>query len=192
MSDTYAIDLSLRTTEDSDEAVSAPLKNAKKAMGMVPNMYAAMANLPALLATYNFGYDKFRNENIFSSVEQEVILLTVSRANECHYCVAAHSTLADTMSGVPTQATDAIRSDDAIEDGKLAALSKFTRVMSETRGNPSPKDAKAFLDAGYTDTHILGIVLAISVKVISNYSNHLFHTEVDEAFAARKWNAPTP
>ncbi|NCP17541.1 MAG: carboxymuconolactone decarboxylase family protein [Erythrobacter sp.] len=190
MSDTYQIGLSLRTVEDSDEAVSTPLKQAQKSMGMVPNMYAAMANLPALLATYSFGYDKFRSESGFSTVEQDVILLTVSRANECHYCVAAHSTLAD-MSGVPKDATDAIRDESTITDPKLKALSDFTRVMVETRGNPSSHDALAFLDAGYSDAHILGIVLAISVKVISNYSNHLFHTEVDDAFAGRNWDAPT-
>ncbi|VXC95866.1 carboxymuconolactone decarboxylase family protein [Sphingomonas sp. AX6] len=190
MSDTYQIELALRTPDDTDEAVSAPLKQAQKTMGMVPNMYAGMANLPALLATYSFGYDKFRKEAGFSSVEQEVILLTVSRANECHYCVAAHSTLADTMSGVPTEVTDAIRSDEEIPEPKLRALAEFTRVMSETRGNPSPAQAKAFLEAGYSEAHILGIILAISVKVISNYSNHLFHTEVDEAFAAREWSAP--
>lgn len=190
MSDTYQIDLPLRTADDADEAVSAPLKSARDTMGMVPNMYAGMVNLPALLATYSFGYGKFRKETGFSSVEQEVILLTISRANECHYCVAAHSTLADTMSKVSREVTDAIRNDGEIEDPKLKALSRFTRIMSDTRGNPSPQDARAFLDAGYTDKDILGIVLAISVKVISNYSNHLFHTDVDPAFSSREWTLP--
>lgn len=190
MSDTYQIDLPLRTADDPDEAVSAPLKNAGDTMGMVPNMYAGMVNLPALLATYSFGYDKFRKETGFSSVEQEVILLTISRANECHYCVAAHSTLADTMSKVPREVTDAIRNDGEIGDPKLKALAQFTRVMVDTRGNPSAPDAQAFLDAGYADKDILGIVLAISVKVISNYSNHLFHTDVDAAFSAREWSPP--
>ncbi len=190
MPDTYKIDLPLRTTEDRDEAVSAPLKQAQKTMGMVPNMYAGMANLPGLLATYSFGYDKFRKESGFDPAEQDVILLTVSRTNECRYCVAAHSMLAETISGVPQDVVEAIRNDGAIEDPKLKALHEFTRVMSETRGNPTPDQARAFLNAGYTDKHILGIVLAISVKVISNYSNHLFHTEVDPAFASREWTPP--
>lgn len=55
MADTYKIDLPLRTFEDPDQAVSAPLKQAQENMGMVPNMYAGMANLPGLLATYGFG-----------------------------------------------------------------------------------------------------------------------------------------
>ena len=141
-------------------------------------------------STYSFGYDKFRKESGFDSVEQEVILLTISPANECHYCVAAHSTLADTMGGVSREVTRAIRDDRVIKDPKLEALRNFTCVMSESRGNPSPQEALAFLDAGYTEKHILGVILAISVKVISNYSNHLLHTEVDPAFASRKWTPP--
>ncbi len=94
------------------------------------------------------------------------------------------------MSGVPEDVTDAIRDDGEIGDPKLRALATFTRIMSETRGNPTPAQAGVFLEAGYTETHILGIVLAISVKIISNYSNHLFHTEVDDGFAARRWSPP--
>lgn len=34
---------------------------------------------------------------------------------------------------------------------------------------------------------MLLIVLALAVKTLSNYSNHLFHTPVDELFAKRRW-----
>jgi hypothetical protein len=34
------------------------------------------------------------------------------------------------------------------------------------------------------------IILAIAVKTISNYSNHVFHTEVDPVFAACRWGTP--
>jgi len=30
-------------------------------------------------------------------------------------------------------------------------------------------------------------VLAIAVKTLSNYANHLFHTPVDDLFATRTW-----
>lgn len=35
-----------------------------------------------------------------------------------------------------------------IEDDKLKALHEFTKVMNESRGNPTPEEAKKFLDAG--------------------------------------------
>lgn len=188
MSLTYRIGLQLRSADDPNSEVSQPLKRAAETMGMVPNMYAGMANLPALLATYSFGYEKFRNDSGFTPAEQEIVYLTISRANQCHYCMAAHSMLADNMSNVPPEATEAIRKDKAIADEKLAALREFTQVMVESRGNPTMAQAEEFLSAGYDEVHILAIILAISTKVISNYSNHLFHTEVDDAFAAHSWN----
>lgn len=189
MSQVFHTSLPLRTPDDADPAVSAPLKAVQAQMGMVPNMYGAMVNLPALLDTYNHGYGKFRAEAGFSPVEQEVVFLAISRFNGCHYCVAAHSFVGDKMTKVPAEVTDAIRDGRPIADGRLEALRLFAHQMTESRGNPTPDQAEAFLAAGFTETHILGIVLAISAKVISNYSNHIFHTPLDAAFAARAWSA---
>lgn len=187
MSDIFKTSLALRSKDDADPAISTPLTQAEAKMGMLPNMYRAMVNLPALLDTYNHGYALFRTDSGFTPVEQEVVLLAISRFNGCHYCVAAHSFVADMMSKVPAEVTDAIRDGRPIADAKLEALREFAHVMTESRGSPTPEQAQAFLDAGYTEKHILGIILAISAKVISNYSNHIFHTELDAAFAARAW-----
>ena len=191
MPSVFRTSLPLRTTDDPDPAARAPLMAVQASMGMVPNMYAGMVNLPALLETYNYGYAKFRAEAGFTPVEQEVVLLAISRFNRCHYCVAAHSFVADMMSKVPTEVTDAIRDGRPIPDARLEALRAFAHAMTESRGNPTTEQAEAFLQAGFTEQHILGIVLAISVKVISNYSNHIFHTELDPAFAGRAWSPAT-
>jgi AhpD family alkylhydroperoxidase len=188
MTEVYKTSLPARTVNDPDPAVSAPLKAVQAAMGMVPNMYAGLVNLPALLETYSYGYGKFRAEGGFTSIEQEVIYLTISRFHECRYCIAAHSFAGDMMSKVPTEVTDAIRTDQPIVDAKLQSLRSFTHTMVESRGNPSPDEAEAFLAAGYTETHMLAIILAISTKVISNYSNHIQHTALDAAFAGRAWS----
>jgi hypothetical protein len=86
------------------------------------------------------------------------------------------------------EAIDAIRADKPIPDAKLQALSAFTRVMVSSRGMPSPRDLAAFKEAGYTEHHVLEIILAIAVKTLSNYSNHIFDTETDERFAGHKWS----
>ncbi|ABI56971.1 carboxymuconolactone decarboxylase family protein [Alkalilimnicola ehrlichii MLHE-1] len=183
----YQMNLPLRTTEDSDPAVAAPLKKARENLGFVPNMYAGMANLPALLETYMTGYERFRAEAGFSPQEQEVIFLTISRGNGCDYCMAAHSVIADSMSGVPTEVTDALRDGEPLPDERLEALRRFTEVMRDTRGRPDTADVNAFLEAGYEEKHILGVILALAVKTLSNYSNHLFGPEVDAAFQSRIW-----
>lgn len=176
------------TLENANEAQKPQLEKSLKEMKMIPNMYANMVNSPGLMETYAIGYDHFRKNSGFSPVQQEVIFVTISVANGCEYCAAAHSFIADNMSKVPKEVTDAIRNGEKVPDVKLTALSEFTKVMFEKRGNPSKEDVKAFLEAGYQEKQILEIILALAVKTLSNYSNHIFQTPVDEVFSSRKWS----
>jgi len=163
------------------------LEAANKKLGFIPNMYKQMVNAPHMLESYLYGYDKFRTESGFTTAEQEVVLLTISRENHCHYCVAAHSFMADKMSGVPSEVTDAIRDGSEIRNDKLRALSNFTRSFVNKRGWVERSEIDDFLAAGYSEAHVLNILLAVSVKTISNYSNHLFATPVDDMFKSREW-----
>jgi alkylhydroperoxidase family enzyme len=70
--------------------------------------------------------------------------------------------------------------------GQLAALHALTQEMARSNGRPSADTVAEFLAAGYQEKDILYIVLAISVKVLSNFSNHAFGTELDAKFAAYK------
>lgn len=164
----------------------AVLDTALKQVGFIPNMYANMANAPAMLSTYLHGYALFRSESALTPTEQEVVFLAVSQTNGCTYCTAAHSMIADKMSGVPAPVLKAIRERLPIPDAKLAALFATTVQMVKTLGQPSPATVKTFLEAGYQERDLLYIVLAVSVKVLSNYSNHAFATPVDERFSAYK------
>ena len=159
---------------------------ALKQVGFIPNMYANMANAPGMLSTYLHGYDLFRKESGFTSAEQEVVFLAVSQYNGCDYCTAAHSMIADKMSGVPKDVLQAIRARQPIPDKKLAALAAMAVEMVAKHGQPDHAIVKAFLDAGYQERDLLYIVLAAAVKTLSNYSNQALGTQVDEKFAAYK------
>lgn len=180
------LSLPARTADDADPAVAGSLRSAATRTGTIPNMYTRMANVPGLLDTYLFGYRKFLTGSAFTNVEQQVVLLTISRVSGCNYCVAAHSALADSA-GADAAVTEAIRDRRPVPDPKLATLAEFTETMVSTRGIPSATAMDSFFNAGYTETDVLQIVLAISVKTVSNYTNHLFHTPVDEHFAYRAW-----
>lgn len=159
---------------------------ALKQVGFIPNMYANMANAPAMLNTYLYGYDLFRKESSFTTAEQEVIFLSISQHNGCNYCTAAHSMLADKMSGVPEDVLKALRNHQPIPDKRLAALASMAVEMVAKHGQPSPAIVKTFIEAGYQERDLLYIVLAAAVKTLSNYSNQAFGTQVDEKFAAYK------
>ncbi|MBT8295318.1 MAG: carboxymuconolactone decarboxylase family protein [Gramella sp.] len=183
---TYKMKMEPVELENANQEQKEILEKAKKANGMIPNMYKNMVNLPALQDTYDTGYHEFRQQSGFTPAEQEVVFLTLSVDNQCGYCTAAHSFIADEMSKTPEEVTNAIRENRKIEDDKFRALSEFTKIMNNSRGNPTTDQVNEFLNTGYSEKHILGIILAQAVKTISNYSNHIFHTEVDEAFAGRK------
>lgn len=186
----YKLSLTNKSIEDAEVGAKNVLSNTQDNMGFIPNMYAAMANSSMLLDTYASGYKLFREQSGFDAVEQEVIFLAISRENACTYCMAAHSFVADAISKVPKPITDAIRNDTTIPDAKLAELVKFARTMVKSRGLPTVADVDGFLNAGYSEQRVLDIIQAISVKTISNYANHLFHTELDDVFKKREWQVP--
>ena len=100
----FKIALPKLTPETSEGKTREVLNDGiRRAGGMLPNMYANMANSPSLLQTYLEGYERFRASSGFTPTEQEVVFLVISRFNECTYCMAAHSFVADQMSGVPTE-----------------------------------------------------------------------------------------
>ena len=184
----YQMTLPMISLDEAEGEARDVLQKALNQVGFVPNMYANMVHSPGLLNTYLDGYAAFRKESGFTSVEQEVIFLVISRENGCEYCVGAHSFLADKASGVPPAVTDAIRDGRPIADAKLQALATFTRVLVASRGLPDRRQTDAFLSAGYGERQILEIVLAIAVKTLSNYTNHLFHTALDPMFEGRRWS----
>lgn len=188
MTDNARLSLLPVTLENADPRAKAVLEKAKASVGFIPNMYAGMANSPGLLQTYLDGYMAFRAHSGLTPAEQEVVFLTISRENGCDYCMAAHSMIAEKVSRVPADVLGALRSGASIADPRLAALSIFTSHMFTTRGQPTTASLKTFLGAGYKEEQVLEIVLALAVKTLSNYANHVNNPKVDDAFSAYAWS----
>lgn len=180
----YRIEIPPVTDEAAEGQAREVLDGVRARMGFVPNMYRVMVNDPGLLSTYLHGYARFREQGHFTPPEQEVVFLTISLANGCDYCTAAHSMIAVHVSKLSKAHTQAIRDGKPTGDARLDALRRFAHHMWETRGLPTRAEAEAFKAAGYGDVHILEIILALAVKTISNYANHIGHTEMDDRFAA--------
>jgi alkylhydroperoxidase family enzyme len=81
---------------------------------------------------------------------------------------------------------NAVRNGDPLPDSKLNALVKYVRAAVENRGHISDTDIQTFVDGGYTKQNVLEVNLIIALKTISNYSNHLANTPLDEAFQQEK------
>ena len=178
-------DFTVHNLETAPAESTALLEKGQKAMGFIPNLYAVMAESPALLEAYQALSGIF-GKTSFSETERQVILMTNNRLNGCEYCMAAHTAISK-MSKVPDNVIDALREGRPLEDQKLEALRVFAEKLNLSRGWPEEGDVQDFLNAGYNQQNILEVVLGTGLKVLSNYTNHVTNTPLDDAFAPYEW-----
>ena len=98
----------------------------------------------------------------------------------------AHTGIAKMMK-VDDAITEALRNETPLPTPKLEALRTFTLAMVRDRGFVSDTDTQAFLDAGFTQTNILEVILGAAQKLMSNYTNHFAKTPVDQVFQKFAW-----
>lgn len=176
------------TIDSAPEGARPFLQGAKDAYTFVPNLLGTMATSPALLQGYMTLAGIFDKTEL-TETERQIILMTNNRLNGCTYCMAAHTTLSQ-MAKVPADVIDALRNNTPIADPKLEALRTFAAVINEKRGWPEEAEVAAFIAAGYSNQAVLDVILGTSLKVMSNYTNHIAHTEVDAAFVPNSWTDP--
>ena len=175
----------IEKTESAPEGSRGILEGYQKKLGFVPNLMGVMAASPAVIEGYvalGAAFDK----TSFTPAERQVVLLETSAVNGCTYCMAAHTAIAK-MQHVPDAVVNAIRAGEPIADAKLEALRAFVCSTVEKRGHPDGKTGAAFLAAGYTQAHILEVLLGVAMKTLSNYVNHAAETPLDAAFSAARW-----
>lgn len=176
-------------TNNSAPAEARPgMAEAEDTFGFVPNVLAVLAESPSALGGY-LTLTRLLERSAFSPSERQFLLLAISAVNGCDYCVAAHS-LGAAKDGLDREVIEAVRRGTPVPDSKLRALFDFTKVMVETRGRVPESDIDHFFAAGYSKRHILDVVLAISLKTLSNYANHIAGTPLDPAFEEARWKQP--
>lgn len=164
------------------------LDNVQKAYGFLPNLIGTMASAPPLAEAY-VNVSGLFGKTSFNATEQQIVLLTASFENNCTYCVAAHSAIAG-MQKVPADVIESLRSGTPIADAKLEALRNLTREVVTNLGNPSTEAVDTFLSAGYQPSQILEVVLGVAQKILSNYTNHIAETPLDDRFQGTAWTKP--
>jgi uncharacterized peroxidase-related enzyme len=150
----------------------------KKAIGNVPNTFAAIAaHGPAALKSI-LAADAVLASGTLTKPDQEVIKLVISGAAGCDYCVAAHNYLA-ILAGVRPDALRQIRAGQLSGDTRRDALVGFVRKLAQSSGTVSDEDFAAIKAAGYSDAQLVEISLAFATTVFTNVFNRINDTEID-------------
>ncbi|WP_434619772.1 carboxymuconolactone decarboxylase family protein [Arthrobacter sp. A5] len=180
------IDFQRHDEDTAPEESKALLAKSKKQNGRIPGLHATMAEAPGLLEGYQLVHQLFLNSS-FDKDELTVVWQTVNVEHSCTYCVPAHTGIAKSMK-VDDAITEALRNETPLPNARLEALRTFTLGMVRERGNVDDDAVQAFLDAGFTKRQVLEVVLGVSQKVMSNYTNHLAQTPVDAPFEKFAWH----
>jgi len=170
----------LYTKDNAPEASKPLLEDSLKVFGFVPNLHGVMAEVPGMLSTYKDLHNAFQATS-FDAEELTVVWQTINVEHECHYCVPAHTGIAHMMK-VDQAIIDALINKTELPTKKLQVLHETTLQLVRNRGHLTDQEKDAFFAAGYEKRNLLEIVLGLTQKVMSNYTNHLADTPVDEPF----------
>lgn len=151
----------------------------KKATGGgLPNLFATLGALAPETLKAVLNAEGALAAGTLSKQDVETIKLLVSQQTGCDYCVAAHVMLGK-MTGLSPATLKQIRSDQQTGDVKRDALLRFVRTLQKTSGTISAQEFAAIKAAGYTDTQLAEITLAIALTIFTNTFNRINDTDID-------------
>ena len=164
------------------------LEKTKSEFKMIPNLERTMAGAPALLEAYSTTWNIFKNATL-SAVEQQIVYQTANFENDCNYCVPWHTFLSR-QAGMDPRDIEALRAGAQMSNNKHEQLRRFTQSLIRTKGKVVKADLDAFFQAGYTEQNALEVILGIAIKTMSNYTNSIAGTPLDQAVEKLVWKKP--
>ena len=161
------------------------LEKVKASSGMIPGLYAVLAESPEALRAY-VELGKIFSQSSLSDEEKTVVWQAINVEHECKFCVPAHTLVAKLMK-VDETITNALRDKTPLPNEKLEKLREFTLILVRNRGKATEEEVSVFLEAGFTKKNILEVIVGISQKVLSNYTNYIANTPLNKEFQPFAW-----
>lgn len=172
----------VHTPESAPDSSKETLQSIKDRYGFVPNLAGVFAESPGAFKGL-LGLLQANDDESLTLVplERQIVQLAVATENRCDYCVAAHSMLAHNM-GLDRAQIERIQNQDSLSDDRFEVLRVFATDVVESRGSVDQENLEAFLAAGFTNGQVLEILLAVALKTLTNYANHIARPAVNAEF----------
>lgn len=164
--------LKLPSPRGLEPSIKAVLDKCVEKLGFVPNVLRSYTLRPRKFEPFRqYNNELMLGESGLSKLEREMIAVTVSSANHCHYCLVAHGAAVRIMSG------DAKLGDQLVANYRAAKLTARQRAMLdfawtltvEPEGIGEPERA-GLRKAGFSDEDIFDIA---EVAGFYNMTNRL-------------------
>jgi uncharacterized peroxidase-related enzyme len=144
----------------------APLEK----LGFVPNVLRNFALRPSHLLRWNEHYEELmKGDSGLTKSEREMIAVVVSVANDCAYCIAAHSAALRKLTKDPALA-DAVAADHTTADlePRTRAMLDYARKLTLHPTEMSEADVERLREAGWTDEDVMDVAEVTGMFNLTN------------------------
>jgi len=141
-------------------------------LGFVPNVLRAYALRPSHLLAWTAHFDELmKGDSALTKAEREMIAVVVSVANECAYCIAAHSAVLRKLTKDPALA-DQVAADHRLADisERMKAALDYALKLTRSPQAMVEGDVETLRAAGWADEDVMDIA---EVAAMFNFSNRL-------------------
>ncbi len=152
------------------------LAQVQKKLGITPNLMRTLAQSPAVLEAY-LAFSGALAGGALSARLREQIALAVAQANQCEYCLSAHTAIGKLV-GLNENDLAASRQSKSADPKTEAAL-QFAQAIVVRRGELDDAEVQRVRQAGFSEGEIAEIIANVSLNIFTNYFNHIAGTEVD-------------
>jgi uncharacterized peroxidase-related enzyme len=152
------------------DEVTALYEAPREKLGFVPNVLRLFALRPSHLLRWNDHYEELmKGDSGLSKAEREMIAVVVSVANECRYCIAAHSAALRKLTKDAALA-DAIGDDhtSAPLELRVRAMLDYALKLTVHPTEMSEADVDALRAEGWTDEDVMDIAEVTGMFNLTN------------------------
>lgn len=168
--------IAIPTRDQAPTSTHSTLDAIGSQAGYIPNMFRILASSPDTFAgVISFQGAMSRALNVKT---RDAIALAVTQANDCSYCLNAHTYIG--KSSVKSSSEEiALNRQGSSKDPKRAAAAMFAKALVERRGKVTDHELAAVRAAGYTDPEIIDITALAVQFVLTNFINNMADTDAD-------------
>ena len=160
-------------TESLPDDIQERMAAEEERAGFLPNVFPAFAYRPHQFRAFFDYYDALVDHSPLAREELEMIIVAVSGANDCLYCVVAHGALCRLYAEDPHLAEQlATNHRTADIDDAHRAMCDVAVKLTEVPEAVGAEDLDRLRDHGFTGTEIWDIG---STAVLFNLSNRMAH-----------------
>ena len=159
------------TLEEVPEDIRARMLAAQEKAGFVPNVFLLLARRPAEFRAFMAYHDALMDKREgLTAAEREMIVVAVSSANQCQYCVVVHGAILRVRAKDPTiselVAANWRKADNLAPRQK--AMLRFALKVAQEAHLVDQADRAALREAGFDEEEIWDIAAIAAFFSMSN------------------------